>query len=264
IVAQTREGQDMDEIDLSFDGPLAVITLNRPRRKNALTEANWRALHQAAQRVAQSPARALLVRGAGGDFCAGFDISEIEPDKADALTLIDDAVNPALRALRDVPQPTIAAAEGACVGGGFGIAAACDITIASDTAKFSAPYVNIGIMADAGLHVFLRDSLGYQRAAHLIFTGSMLGARDALAAGICAEVLSQDGFDAAAIAYASRIARGPTQAFLRSKTILRTAEDGDSALAMEARLQAEVFRTQDAREGIGAFLAGRKPRFTGS
>lgn len=253
----------MNEIDLRSDGDLAVITLNRPRRKNALTSADWTALAKAARAVTRGSARAVLLRGEGGDFSAGFDISEIEPDKADALALIDGAVNPALRALRDIPVPTIAAVEGSCVGGGLGLAAACDVILASETARFSVPYVNIGIMADAGLHVFLRDTLGYQTAAHLIFSGQVLSADEGRALGLCAQVLAAEGFDAAAHAYAARVASGPTQAFRRSKTILRTVADPEAGLNAEARFQDEVFATDDAREGIGAFLEGRKPTFTG-
>lgn len=253
----------MTEIDLQYDGDLAVITLNRPRRKNSLTAANWTALTEAVRSVTRGPARAVLLRGKGGDFSAGFDISEIKPDKADALALIDGAVNPALRALRDIPVPTIAATEGACVGGGLGLAASCDVVLASETSRFSVPYANIGIMADAGLHVFLRETLGHQMAMHLILSGQLLSAEEGRTLGLCAQVLPAEGFDAAARAYATRIAAGPTQAFRRSKTILRTVTDPEAGLNAEARFQDEVFATDDAREGIAAFLEGRKPQFTG-
>lgn len=253
----------MTAVELVFHDDLAEITLNRPERKNALRGQDWSALADAALQVTASPARALLIRGAGDAFCSGFDIAEIEPDKTDALAIIDGLVNPALRALRDVPVPTLAAVTGACVGGGFGIAAACDITIAAESARFGAPYSNIGIMCDAGLHSFLRDTIGHQRAAFMIFTGKTIPSRAALDMGLCSDVLPDSDLQEGARALANRLATGPTAALRRSKHILRHVADPDAALDAEARLQAEVFATEDAREGISAFLSGRRPTFTG-
>jgi 2-(1,2-epoxy-1,2-dihydrophenyl)acetyl-CoA isomerase len=253
----------MSSVEVVIEGGLAEIILDRPERKNALRGPDWEALAAAARSVGQSEARAVLVRGAGGDFCSGFDIGEIEPDKADAFHIIDKQVNPALRALRDIPQPTVAAVSGACVGGGFGIAALCDIVIADSTARFGAPYSAIGIMCDAGLHTFLRDTLGHQRAAYLIFTGAMVPASEAAALGLCNEVVGHGDLDGRARALAHSIAAGPSTALRLSKRILRTIADPDEALDAEARFQAEVFRTEDARNGIGAFLARSKVTFTG-
>ncbi|WP_158969721.1 enoyl-CoA hydratase/isomerase family protein [Chachezhania sediminis] len=253
----------MAGVEYAEDGGLVRITLNRPDRRNALTAGDWLDLCAAARRAARSTARAVLLQGAGGAFSAGFDISEIEPGKIDALDLIDRSVNPALRAVRDIPVPTIAAVDGACVGGGLGIAAACDIVMASERARFGAPYVNIGIMADAGLHVFLRDAIGYQRAAYLIMSGRILSAAEAQAMGLCAMLLPSDAFDAEVESLVSRLASGPTQAMIRSKRILRTAPSAEVGFNEEARLQDEVFATADASEGIDAFIAGRQPNFRG-
>lgn len=253
----------MAGIEYDVNGGLARITLNRPERHNALNTEDWVALAQAARRAATDRVRAVLVRGAGGSFSAGFNISEITPGKVDAHQLIDQSVNPALRALRDIPVPTIAAVEGACVGGGLGIAAACDVILASASAKFAAPYVNIGIMPDAGTHLFLRECLGYHRAAHLIFTGGMLSGQKALTYGLCAQVSDTATFEQDVKTFTSALAEGPTQALIRSKKVLSTVTSPDAGLDAEARLQAEVFKSQDAYEGITAFQQGRKPSFTG-
>lgn len=253
----------MSGVNYELDGDLARITINRPKRKNALLTEDWLELHKAARMATSSGARAVVLRGAGGSFSAGFDVSEISPRQVDAQALIDRTVNPALRAIRDIPVPTIAAVEGACVGGGLGIAAACDIVIASENSKFSAPYVNIGIMADAGLHVFLRETIGYQRAAYLIFSGKMLSASEAFSMGLCADVVATDAFDATVEALAAGLTTGPTQAMIRSKSILRNSASPEAGFNDEARLQDEVFATDDANEGIKAFLEGRRPAFKG-
>ncbi|WP_372026381.1 enoyl-CoA hydratase/isomerase family protein [Tistrella mobilis] len=253
----------MSSIELEFRGGLAEIVLNRPGRKNALRREDWNALRQAIDSVATSDARALLVRGAGGDFCAGFDLGDVRPETTDAFAEIDQRVNPALRALRDLPVPTIAAAEGVCVGGGLGIAAACDLLVTSDTARLGAPYAAIGFLCDAGLHVFLRDTLGYQRAAWLIFTGRLLTAPEAMAFGLSCAVLPAEGFVEKARALAQEVAAGPTSAFRFSKRIMRTAADPDAGLDAEALFQAQIFSGEDAAEGVEAFLGGRRPRFVG-
>lgn len=250
-------------VRLSYDSGIAEILLDRPEARNALRGEDWLALRDAALDVARSEARAVVIRGAGHNFCAGFDVSEISPSKTDAFAVIDGQVNPALKALRAVPVPVIAAVEGACVGGGFGIAAACDIVLCSQNAKLGSPYSAIGIMCDAGLHTFLRDTLGYQRAAYLIFTGKLLSAEDAKALGLCAEIFSDETFDSSARAFAERLAAGPTMALAMSKRILRHAGDDMAGMEMEAIGQARVFASEDAEAGISAFLAKTRPSFKG-
>ena len=157
----------------------------------------------------------------------------------------------------------IAAVEGACVGGGLGIAAACDIVLCAQNAKLGSPYSAIGIMCDAGLHTFLRDTLGYQRAAYLIFTGKLLSAEEAQALGLCAEVYPDNMFESAMRAFAEKLAAGPTCALTMSKRILRHATDDTAGMEMEAVGQARVFSSEDAEAGISAFLAKTRPSFTG-
>ncbi|WP_158617265.1 enoyl-CoA hydratase/isomerase family protein [Falsigemmobacter faecalis] len=253
----------MSAISLHLDQGLAILTLSAPGRKNALDQDDWKALRVAIAEVAQGPARALLLRGVGGDFCAGFDLSGIRPGETDAFEVIDGLVNPALQALRALPIPTLAAVEGSCVGGGLGLAAACDLMVLSETARLGAPYAAIGFLCDAGLHVFLRETLGYQRAAWLIFTGKLLQAGEAFACGLGSVVLPGEGFAAATEAQAHALAAGPDMALRLSKQILRTARSPEEGLLAEALGQARIFNSSDAAEGGAAFLAGRPPRFEG-
>jgi 2-(1,2-epoxy-1,2-dihydrophenyl)acetyl-CoA isomerase len=252
-----------DVVRLNYDNGIAEILLDRPMARNALRGEDWLDLRDVALDVARSDARAVVIKGADHNFCAGFDVSEISPSKTDAFAVINGQVNPALRALRDVPVPVIAAVEGDCVGGGFGIVAACDIVLCAQTARLGSPYSAIGIMCDAGLHTFLRDTLGYQRAAHLIFTGKLLRADEALALGLCADVYPDDTFGASVQAFAQRLASGPTMALAMSKRILRHAGNDMVGMEMEAIGQARVFASEDAEAGISAFLSKLRPSFKG-
>lgn len=254
----------MSAINLKSEGALAILTLNRPERKNSLRLEDWVSLQKALVEVAQSDARALLVTGAGGDFSAGFDLGTIRPGETDAFKVIDGYVNPALEALRNLPIPTVAAVEGNCVGGGLGIAAACDIMVLSRCARLGAPYNAIGFLCDAGLHVFLRDTLGHQRAAWMIYTGQILKAEEAFAYGLGSALMETEGFEAAVQACARAVASGPTSALRLSKQILRESPGPAQGLLAEALGQARIFRTNDAAEGVAAFLSGRRPEFTGA
>lgn len=251
------------EVQLRHEGAVAQIVIDRPHRKNAMRGRDWLALGQCLEQVAGSGARALWIRGAGGTFSAGYDIGDLDPGDTDARAIIEGEVNPVLRALRDLEIPTLAAVEGDCVGGGLAIAAACDIVLCGEGARLGSPYGRIGIMSDGGLHFFLREAVGYQRAAYLIFTGKLLGAAEALAMGLCCEV-HPDGVLAERVReLAGRLAAGPTRAMALSKSILRTARHADEALDLEAEYQARIFATGDAKAGIAAFKQGVKPVFNG-
>ena len=252
-----------EEVQLSHDGDVAEIVINRPHKRNAMRGEDWLAMARHLEGGATGGARALLIRGEGGAFSAGYDIGTLDPGDADARAIIENEVNPTLRALRDLAIPTVAAVAGDCVGGGFAIAAACDIVLGGESARFGSPYGKIGIMTDGGLHVFLRDLLGHQRAAYLIFTGKLLGAQEAHALGLCCEVHPDGELFAEARRLAGQLAAGPTRAIALSKSILRNAGTADEALDLEARYQAEVFRTEDAKAGISAFKRGEQAVFVG-
>lgn len=253
----------MSAIEVSRDQDVATILLSRPARKNALREEDWRALRDAALGLAQDPPRCVLVRGAGDAFCAGYDLSDADPKQMDAQRIIEESVNPALQALRRLPAPTVAAVHGACVGGGLGIAMACDIVLGAETATFGSPFRAIGFVADSGAHHFLRERLGRHKAAQMIFTGAMIDGREAHRLGLICETFAEDALFPGAAALAAQIASGPTAALVASKRILLADAGYDETLRLEAEAQAAAFRTDDAAEGVAAFRAKRKPVFTG-
>ncbi len=253
----------MAAIELSVRGAVAEILLNRPEKKNALRDEHFVELTALVKRVAASPARCVVISGAGGAFCAGRDISETDVASTDATTLIREQINPLFAALRDIPVPTIAVVEGACVGGGFGIAFACDIILAATDARFGSPFRNIGILPDSGLHHYLSERLGYHKACELLYTGRLLSGSEANACGLVNHAYPPAGLHHAARDMADMIAAGPTSAFRVSKNILQRGGSLGEVLAAEATGQGQVFKSADATEGITAFQQKRKPHFTG-
>ncbi len=254
----------MAEIDVVQRGSITEVVLNRPEKKNALRDEDFVRFTAIAKEIAASGARCVLVRGAGGAFCAGRDIGTTDVRTLDAEALIRDQINPLFLALRAISVPTIAAVEGPCVGGGFGIAFACDIVLAAETARLGSPFRNIGSLADSGTHYYLAERIGYHRACELLYTGRLISGREAADIGLINRAYAPDQLMAAANDMAALIAEGPTATFRESKKILQADADLAVVLAAEARGQGAMFRTADAVEGFTAFQQKRKPRFTGA
>ncbi len=255
----------MTSIQVTRSGAVAEVVLNRPEKKNALRNADWRLLRQTMETLGAEadPVRCVLVRGEGGSFSAGHDLTGADARVLDARETITEYVNPALLAVRDIAIPTVAAVDGPCVGGGLGVAMACDIVLAADDAVLGSPFRNIGIMLDAGGHYFLRDRLGHHKASQIIYTGRMFSGREAFDMGLVCEAYAPDALLNEARALAERIADGPTAAFAASKRILLETSGYAESLAREADEQAEVFKTLDAAEGLAAFNEKRQPVFLG-
>ena len=252
----------MASIELHIGDGIAEIVLNRPSRKNALRNEDWLAMRDTVAALPDA-ARCVLMRGEGGAFCAGWDLDQWSEGPVDARHVVGDIVNPALRAIRDIPVPTIAAVEGACVGGGLGIAMACDIVLAAEDATLGSPFRNIGILPDSGAHHFLRERLRHHRASQLIYTGRLFDGAEAHRLGLVCEACPPERLVAEARALAATIASGPTAAFAESKRILLADAGYAETLDLEAEGQGRVFATADAAEGLDAFLAKRKPQFQG-
>ena len=250
---------------------IATLTLNRPDRLNALGGSLRDDLHDAITRSAADPeVRVMIITGAGKGFCSGGDVKAMNEAKEGRrerpfMEKIAPGRDRTLLAMREAPQPIIAAVNGAAAGAGMNLALGCDIRLASTAAKFSQAFVKRGLHPDWGGTYFLPRVVGMAKAAELIFTGAVIDAAEALRLGIVSQVLPPEELLPAARALAGAIAAGPPIAIrLAKRGLYRNAEsDLRTALEYETFAQNTCFETEDAAEGIKAFVEKRAPQFRG-
>src|SRR5215471_11753908 len=155
-------------VDLSVEGGLAEIVLNRPEKMNALNAAMMDELNGALERATSQGVRAMMIRGEGPAFSAGRDLADARPGDEDAEEIIETTINPIIKRIVAFPAPTFAAVHGACLGAGLGIALGCDVVYIADDAKIGSPFARIGAVLDSGGHSFFVSRLGAHRALELI------------------------------------------------------------------------------------------------
>ena len=249
----------MDLLTEPHDG-WVTLTLNRPAQKNALNTALLGALADALTAAAQDPAtRAVVLRGAEGNFAAGADIGEIEhKTRAEGAT---DPRKAHWATIRAFPKPLIAQVDGFALGGGFELALMADIMILSPSARLGLPETNLGLIPGAGGGQRLMALAGRARAMRMVLTGEIIDAQTAHDWGIAAHLEE----DAAAFAatLAARIATRAPLALMAAKAALIAGEDRALALTEEREAFETLLDTADKAEGIRAFRAREKPRFTG-
>lgn len=243
---------------------VATITLNRPKVMNALT-ARLRQELVVAIGLAEAQARVLVLTGAGRGFCAGQDLAEVDVETVDLQAVLRDEYEPLIKAITTCPVPVIAAVNGAAVGAGAGLALACDVVIAAQSASFIQAFTRIGLVPDAGGSYWLPRQVGLARAMGAMLFAQPVGAAQAAAWGMIWEAVPDDGFAAHWRGRALALAAGPTLAYRGVKQALRASFENDlgTQLALEARLQGESGKSADFREGVSAFLAKRPARFEG-
>ena len=250
---------------------IATLTLNRPERLNALGGTLRQDLHDAVTRAGADPeVRVMVLTGAGKGFCSGGDVKAMGEAKAGQrerplLEKIAPGRDRTLLAMREAPQPIIAAVNGAAAGAGMNLALGCDLRIASTAAKFTQAFVKRGLHPDWGGTYFLPRVVGMAKACEMIFTGEVIDAAEALRLGIVSRVVAPEELLPTAYEVARRIAAGPPVAIRLAKRSLYANEDLDlrSALQMETMAQNICFETEDATEGIRAFGEKRAPLFKG-
>ncbi|MCU1336147.1 MAG: Enoyl-CoA hydratase/carnithine racemase [Bryobacterales bacterium] len=237
---------------------VARITLNRPEKRNALTEELISALRESLQRAADdSNVRVLLIRGAGKDFCAGLDLSEVLKSGEDVPATLASArrLGELYIAMRRHPKPIVAAVQGRALGGGAGIATASDLIIANESAQFGYPEVNLGFIP-AIVTTMLRRAVNERQAMELVLTGEPVSAARAYAIGLVNRVYPDAEFEAGVEHYIATLAEKSATAMSLSKTLLYQTDGMSFEASIEAGAQANVQArmTDDFKRGVERFL----------
>ena len=247
-------------------GAVATLRFNRPAAMNALDLPTALALRDAVQAISQDPAvRAVLLQGSGRAFVAGGDLAALRADPVQGAQDLLGPLNETLLLLQGLNAPVIAQVHGAAAGAGLSLMLMCDFVLAAEGTKFNLAYINLGTSCDVGASWALPRLVGLRHALEIALLGETFGTDDALRLGLINRVLPAAELDAAAHAFAQRIAAGPTLAYGHMRRLMRGSFDHDLATQLQAEAQAfdACARSADLREGIEAFFAKRPAIFQG-
>lgn len=253
-------------------GRVGLITLNRPERKNPLTFDSYAELRDLFRQLGTATeVRAIVLTGAGGNFCSGGDVHEIigPLTKLDAAGLLrfTQMTGDLVKAMRHCPQPLVAAVDGVCAGAGAILAMACDFRLGTPRAKTAFLFTRVGLAGcDMGACALLPRLIGQGRAAELLYTGRSMSAEEGAAWGFFNRLLPPEELAGAAAGLAAELAAGPNLAHAMTKKMLHAEWDMsiDAAIDAEARAQAVLMESEDFRRAYRAFAAKQKPRFEGN
>jgi 2-(1,2-epoxy-1,2-dihydrophenyl)acetyl-CoA isomerase len=252
------------------EGPAVTLAMNRPERMNALNNELSTALNEALTRLASDPSvNVVVLTGTGRAFCAGGDLGVIGAGRAKAdpteLAPILRSGMQAVLKMRTMPQPVIAAVNGAAAGAGMNLALAADIRVAVETAVFGQNFAKVGLFPDYGGTFFLPQLVGPAIAGEMFYTGDMIDAKTALDWGIVNHVVPADALEGEVRKLAQKIAAGPQIAIraIKRQVFARDEKAMIDALEREVEEQLKCFHSEDCAEGIRAFLEKRPPNFQG-
>ncbi|MCW2965528.1 MAG: Enoyl-CoA hydratase/isomerase [Actinomycetia bacterium] len=259
-------GCPVSEVEITRDGAVLTITLNRPDVLNALNKAVHDGIYAGLEQAKDPSVRAVVITGAGRGFCVGQDLQEFSSGADRVMDNLRENYNRNMLAIRALEKPVIAAVNGPAAGAGMSLAFACDVRIASDAASFVPAFVNIGLIPDSGGTWLVRRVLGAARAFEWLATGRRLPADEARTWGVVSEVVPASELAERTKEVAELFAAMPTRAVWETKRLLDAAETAtfEEQLELEAATQAELTQTFDFGEGVAAFLGKREPAFTGA
>ncbi len=259
------------ELLFEVEDDVAIVTLNLPAKLNALSRGVNAGLWGAMDEVRDNDAiGAMILTGTGRGFCSGADVQamagavsgESAGDGAPAETR---PVGQIPSGLRSIPKPVLGAINGVAAGGGFSIAMACDIRIASENARFIAAWIRRAFMPDLGISYTLPRAVGMSKAFELIATGDAVDAEEAERIGLVSRVVPQEQLMSTTLELAKRLAKQPAMVIRYAKEALFKAQqmDFDATVELEAERFATCMGSEDAAEGIKAFVEKREPKYTG-
>lgn len=277
----------MDHIRMTRDGAVGIITIDRRERFNAMDVTTAQEFRKAGLQFARAEdVRCVVLRGAGGVFCSGADLKYIRDrgDRGDFGYLHPEGVGPeqgygesfkqileylhsTISEIKRAPKPFIAAVEGVAAAGGFGIAMACDLVFAAESASFEWAYHKTGLTGAESSTFFLPRLVGLRRAMELVFLNPRLSAAEAREAGLITGVFPDERFEEEVLAVARRLAAGPTRAYAVAKSLINQAAGVDQLdyhLDEELRHLARIADGADFAEGLAAFFGKRAPGFDGN
>jgi 2-(1,2-epoxy-1,2-dihydrophenyl)acetyl-CoA isomerase len=251
--------------DYEKNGDVAIVTLNRPERFNAIDADLSRVVVDHLAR-AEREVRAVVLTGSGKAFCSGADLSGFVDEYDDGPDLarhLDEEFHPMVQAVSDCAVPVIGAINGVAAGAGMGIALGCDLRVMAESAYLTSAFTAIGLAPDSGSTWLLPHHVGVSTALEMALTNRRMSAEEALARGLCVEVVPDDEVVERAVWHAGKLADMATDALITSRRLIRGSArlSFDQALEAEKLEQDRLGRTPEHHEGVRAFLEKRKPDF---
>lgn len=257
----------MAEIEYEQQGGIARIVLNRPERKNALANDMRQQLTEAFRQADEDDAvRAVILTGTGDSFCTGADAGRMTAlDVKGSRNRLQRNAHTLIKTLYNIEKPVIASVRGNTLGIGLSMMLACDLAIASETARFSCIFMRRGLAPDSGAVFFLSRLIGQARARELVYSTRFIDAQEAAAMDLVTKVVPDAELEQATLALAENLATQPTYALAMAKKMFQfsLAPTLEHFLEYEALMQPQIHQTQDYREGIAAFKEKRDAKFVG-
>ena len=250
-------------VSTALEGMIGRITLSNPGKFNALPQKGWESIPKAVHKLVEKGARVIIVSGEDGNFCAGADISEFDTVRKNAKTarVYEQSNSDAFAALRKAPVPTIACIRGYCLGGGFALAAACDLRLADETAQFPVPAARLGLGYPVDAMADIVNAVGAQTAKQMLFTARRYSAAQMLQHGFLGEILPADELAETVNTLANQISTLAPLTHRATKASIAAALGGDAEEAKH--LGDATFASEDYTEGRKAFREKRTPVFMG-